>query len=93
MGLLGVRVAGSPALPNVARSRSVAERLGKPSKKRQLCRASAPVPTGRSAFDGLLGLLPDRDVAAARAGEGREVPVAPPIAQSHPGKASHEIQL
>ena len=41
----------------------------------------------------LLGLLPDRDMAAAGAGEGLAVPVAPPIAQSHPGKASHEIQL
>jgi hypothetical protein len=41
----------------------------------------------------LLGLLPDRDMAATLAGEGLAVPVAPPTAQSHPGKAGHEIQL
>jgi len=56
-------------------------------------RVLAPVSTGRSAFDELLGLLPDRDVAAACAGEGLAVPVAPPVAQRHPGKARHEIQL
>ena len=41
----------------------------------------------------LLGPLPDRDMAAALAREGLPVPVAPPIAESHPGKASHEVQL
>ena len=37
--------------------------------------------------------LPDRDVAAAVAGEGGAVPVAPPLAQAQAGQPRHEAQL
>src|SRR6266516_6396374 len=37
--------------------------------------------------------LPVRDVAPAVAGEGLALPVAPALAQGHPGESRHEVQL
>lgn len=58
-----------------------------------MARLRHAVSTDREALAVLLGLLPDREMTAARAREGLAVPVAPSIVQSHPGEASHEIQL
>ena len=40
-----------------------------------------------------LGLLPDRDVPAALAGERLPAPVLPPVAQPHPGQPRHQVEL
>src|SRR5947209_6982101 len=41
----------------------------------------------------IYALLPDRDVLATLAREGLAVPVAPALAQRHPGQLRHQVEL
>ena len=41
----------------------------------------------------LRSLLPDRNMCGAVAGVGLWVPAAPALAQSHPGKARHQVEF
>src|SRR5947208_16325279 len=49
--------------------------------------------TAASARTHLRALLPDRDVLATLARERLAVPVAPALAQRHPGQLRHQVEL